>query len=161
MFPLHHTACGILVPIPWIKPVPSVLKVQSYPLDHQGILRVECVAVFHWLSGDSFSLAELWLSKKEKIFLLSILLCFHCKHNSPFWPLDSFNWSLFNFLYCASIHTSSHTQTQIYIYIYIYTHTHTHIHIHKCTCTLQNETGSKKLVFFSPVWKWSTEYMDE
>ena len=36
------------------------------PTGPPGILRVECVVVFHWLSGDSFSLAELWLSKKRE-----------------------------------------------------------------------------------------------
>ena len=119
MFPLHHTACGIFVPIPWIKPVPSVLKVQSYPLDHQGILRVECVAVFHWLSGDSFALAELWLSKKEKIFLLLFGSAFIVSIT----PLSGLLTLLIEaclIFYTVQVYTHPHTHKHKYIYIYIY-----------------------------------------
>ena len=35
-FCMHRTACGILVPRPRIKPMPSAVRVQFQPLDHPG-----------------------------------------------------------------------------------------------------------------------------
>ena len=35
-FCMHRTACGILVPRPRIKPMPSAVRVQFQPLDHLG-----------------------------------------------------------------------------------------------------------------------------
>lgn len=48
------------------------------------------MVTFHWQSGDSFSLVELLLGKREEVFLLSVGLPFSVGHkNFPFWPLDS------------------------------------------------------------------------
>ena len=39
------TACGILVPKPWIEPTSSAVEAESEPLDHQGSPNRICLLV--------------------------------------------------------------------------------------------------------------------